>query len=312
MMKKLIIDCDPGIDDAIALSLGLLAPELEVLAVTSVEGSCSSEQVTRNIQAVVEYLDPPRIPRIGSAMPSAISRPSNLAGFHGPDGLGGCSPEVSRLHQEHPSDKVICDLVRSAPEQVTILALGPLSNLARAFRRDPELPNLIGRVVIMGGSVTGVGNVTPCAEFNVHFDPESARDVFQSPTTKTLIPLEVTSRPMFTVDVLQHVPPRTLRLGEFLQRLLSFSVRTHRQFLGLEGIYLHAAVAMMAVLHPELFEATEMHGDVECRGELTLGATVFDRRPMPHTRPNMEVVRHVNEEAVRESILRALRRTGQR
>ncbi len=312
MARKIIIDCDPGIDDAIALCIALLEPDFDVLAVTATEGNATAEQTTRNVQAIVENLDPPRFPRVGSATPNSAQRPANLLRFHGPDGLGGCGPEGCALHHAHPSDKLICDIIRSAPEQVTVISLGPMTNLARAFRRDPEIRALIGRLIIMAGTVNGVGNVTPAAEFNVHFDPDSAREVFQSPTTKTLIPLDVTRRLVFSVDLMNHIPPRTTRLGEFLHRMLAYTFRAHRQALGIEGIQIHDAVAMIAAIQPELIVTQEMAADVETRGELTLGSTVFDRRPFTRVRPNMEVAVDINEQAAMESVLRALRRTGQR
>ena len=312
MAKKVIIDCDPGIDDAVALCVALLEPELEVLAVTATEGNAAGDQSTRNVQYVIESLDPPRFPRIGTAMEGASGHVENLTRFYGADGLAGCGPQGLMLHQEHPSDKLICDIVRSAPAEVTVITLGPLTNLARAFRRDPELPQLIGGLVIMAGSVDGVGNVTPAAEFNVHYDPESARDVLSSPTTKTLVPLNMTRRIVFNFDMINHLPPKATRIGDLLHRMLAYNFRTHRQVLGLEGIHLHDVIATMIAIHPEWAETQEMSGDVETRGELTLGATVFDRRGNRRTRSNMEVVTDMNDAAIHDAILRAVRRVGQR
>jgi len=125
----------------------------------------------------------------------------------------------SELHQPHRSDKLICDEVRATPDEVTILALGPLTNIAAAFRRDPELPSLVDRIIMTGGTVTAPGNVTPAAEFNVFCDPISARAVFRSPTTKTLIPLDVTRQVSLTLDLLDQLPPETANAGRFLVRL---------------------------------------------------------------------------------------------
>lgn len=308
MMRKVVIDCDPGVDDAFALCLALFAPQLEVLGVTAVEGNAPAEQITQNVQSVVGLLDPPRFPRFGHASPLLPGPPTSSLRFYGRDGLAGFAAEGTALHHEHPSEKLLCDIVRAAPSQVTIITLGPLTNLARALRREPQLATLIDRIVIMGGAVDGVGNVTPSAEFNLHYDPESAREVFQSRTTKTLIPLDVTRRIAFSIDLVNLLPPTGTRLGDFLHQILAASFRAHRQYCGLETIFLHDVVAVMAVIYPELFTTQELWGDVETRGELTLGATVFDRRSFARSLPNMEVAVDVNVEEFHKRLLMDLPR----
>ncbi|MCA9186481.1 MAG: nucleoside hydrolase [Pirellulaceae bacterium] len=310
MARKVIIDCDPGIDDAVALCLALFDPRLEVLAVTATEGNASADQTTRNVQAVIEQLDPPRYPRLGVASPIEIPPPTFAWKLHGNDGLADIGYRVSELHHQHLSEKVICDVVRSSPDQVTIIALGPLTNLARALRRDPELATMIGQIIMMGGTVDGIGNVTPTAEFNIYYDPESARTVFQSATTKTLVPLDVTRKVTLFLDFVDQLPEETSRAGKFLRDILTYSFRVHRQNFGMEGIQLHDVVAIMLALHPELFETEPMAGDVETQGELTKGATVFDRRPRPEWQQNMEVATLVDVPAVIDGMIRGLRLAG--
>jgi len=306
MARKVIIDCDPGIDDAVALCLALFDPRVEVVAVTATEGTVPADQASRNVQTIIDQLDPPRLPRIGVATPP--ENPPDLDGrfLHGDDGLGNSGLAVSQLHHQHPSEKMICDEVRSAPEQVTIVALGPLTNIARAFQRDPDLPTLVGRIVMMGGCSVGRGDVTPAAQFNTHYDPQSARAVFRSPTTKTLIPLDVTREVSLSLDVMSELPDELTRAGSFLHKILRFFFRAHHQRLGQESIHLNDAVAMLAVLQPELFETREMAGDVECRGELTSGATIFDLRDKPEWRPNMEVATSIDAAAATDCLVRGL------
>lgn len=310
MARKVLIDCDPGIDDAVALCLALFDPQLEVVAITSVEGNVDAHQSSRNVQAVVEQLDPPRYPRFGSASPLPTAPAIDARMLHGDDGLANWGVEVSELHHQHPAEKVICDVVRGDPSDVTIVALGPLSNIARALRRDADLESLIGRLIIMGGSVDCIGNVTPAAEFNVFYDPEAARTVFHSHTTKTLIPLDVTNQVAFSWDIMGELPPATTRAGVLLHRIIPFTFRTHRQRLGMESVPLHDAVAILAAIHPELFETSELWGDVETQGDVAKGATVFDRRTKPDRRPNMEVARSVDVNGATDSILRGLDRAG--
>lgn len=310
MTRKVLIDCDPGIDDAVALCVALFDSRLDVLAVTATEGNVNADQSTRNVQAVVDQIDPPRYPRFGKSSALAIGPPIDVPTMHGADGLGNCRFEVSMLHHEHLSEKVICDTVRAHPEEVTILAMGPLTNIARALARDPDLASLIGRIVFVGGSVASGGNVTGAAEFNVYYDPEAARKVFHSRTTKTIVPLDVTRQVLFSIDFLEKLPSSQTRVGAFLHKIIPFAFRAHHQHLGLEAIYLHDAVAVMAALHPELFTTEDMCGDVETTGSITTGATVFDRRRCAHEMPNMEVAMQVDSVAVADGILRGLEHAG--
>jgi purine nucleosidase len=218
MVRKVIIDCDPGIDDAVALCLALFDPRLEVVAVTAAEGNVSARQASLNVQAVIEQIDPPRYPRIGVATAGDNSPAIDGYHLHGADGLGNAGFAVSELHRQHPAEKIICDEVRAAPNEVTIVTLGPLTNIARAFQRDAELPHLINRIVIMGGSLNGIGDVTAAAEFNMYFDPASAGAVFRSPTTKTLMPLDVARQVSLTLGILEELPSEERRVGASCER----------------------------------------------------------------------------------------------
>ncbi len=310
MPKKVILDVDPGIDDALALCMALFDPQLEVVAVTAVGGNVPPQVATRNVQAIVEQLDPPRLPRIGAASSPEHGLPVDSRYRCGVDGLGDAGLEVAELRTPHPSEKIICDEVRASPESVTIVALGPLTNIARAFQRDPDLPSLVGRIVMAGGAVAGPGNITPAAEFNVFCDPESARTVFRSKTTKTLIPLDVSNRLVLGFDFLGQVPEETTRVGRLVRKILLPAFRAYRQESGLEGIHVHDSVTMTAVTNPELFVTQEMAGDVEVRGELTIGATVFDRRRVPAWRHNMEVAVEMDVHKVAQQIIRSLSHAG--
>lgn len=310
MPRKVIIDCDPGIDDAVALCLALFDTRLDVLAVTATGGNVPTEQASRNVQLIVEQLDPSRLPRIGVPNPSNNMPAADARHLNGNDGLGNSNFRVSALHHAHLSEKLIIDTVRAAPDEVTIIALGPLTNIAAAFQRDRELPSLVDRIIIRGGSVNGVGNITPAAEFNIYCDPASARTVFRSATTKTLIPLDVTNQVTFTLDLVGQLPSDFTRAGAFLHRVLPFYFRAFRQH-GLESARLHDAVGLVAALHPELFETAEIAGDVETSGELTAGTTVFDRRDSPDWRSNMEVAVGVDTAAIIDCLLRGLNNAGQ-
>lgn len=310
MARKVIIDCDPGIDDAVALCLALFDPRLDVQAVTAAEGHISAERANLNVQTLIEQLDPPRYPRLGAASPDENAPRVDMRRLQGEDGLGNLDSAVSQLHHQHPSEKVICDEIRAAPEQLTIICLGPLTNLIRAFQRDPALATLVNHVIIAGGASNGIGNITPAAEFNMFYDPLSAQAAFKAPATKTLIPLEVVRQVAFTLDFTDQLPSETTRAGRLLRHILTFAFRAYRQHLGLESLLLQGAVGVAAALHPELFETEELAGDVETTGTLTRGATIFDRRSNRQWRPNMAVATAVDAVAVKDCILRGLAEAG--
>ncbi len=310
MPKKVILDLDPGIDDALALCMALFDPGLDVIAVTAVAGNVSPQVATRNVQALIEQLDPPKWPRLGVASYADNGLPVDGRHLHGIDGLGGVRLDVAELRTRHPSEKIICDEVRANPEEVTIVALGPLTNIARAFQRDPELPSLVGRLAISGGAVAVPGNITPAAEFNFYCDPESARAVVRSLCTKTLVPLDVTNRVVLSYDFLNQLPSETTKVGALLHQILPPAFRAYRQQFGLEGIHVHDSVTLMAVAHPELFTTREMAGDVETRGDLTMGATVFDRRRVPAWRYNLEVAMEMQKDDVIRELIAGLVNSG--
>ncbi len=310
MTNKVIIDCDPGIDDAVALCMALFDPRLEVLGVTAVEGNVSAQQASLNVQTIIDQLDPPRYPRLGAATPLETAPALDVRHLHGDNGLANIDFAVSQLHHQHPSEKILYDALRSAPEQVTLICLGPLTNLARVFQRDPNLALLVNKLVISGGSAQCVGNVTPVAEFNMFYDPAAARAVFRSPTTKWLVPLEVIQQVAFTLDLVERLPSVSTRAGRLLRRLVPFSFRAYRQHLGQESMFLQDAVTLVAALHPELFVFREMEGDVEIIGELTRGVTVFDRRQHSLTRSTTAVATEVDAAGVSDCILRGLTEAG--
>lgn len=306
MPRKIIIDCDPGIDDAFTLALALFDPRLEIVAITAVEGNVPAEQATRNVQTCIEQLDPPRYPRVGAASPSDSGSPNDARHVHGADGLGNADFAVASLVRQHPSEKIICEEIRQAPGEVSILCLGPLTNVARAFAREPSIIADLDRLVIMGGSVNGVGNVTPCAEFNIHSDPHSAKKVFRSATAKTIVPLDATRSVCFGYDFLQKLPSASSRAGALLQKILPHLFRVYRQQVGLEHACIHDVIALIQFLHPELFELKEYEADVETEGQITTGMTIFDRRPNPSTHSNTEVAVSCNVDGVMEAILKSL------
>ena len=311
MPRKVILDIDPGIDDAVALAMALFDPRLEVLAVTATGGNVPAEQATANLQSLVGILDPPRLPRLGVA-PTDIVPPEKPFTMHGVDGLGGIDLPRAQLHGGHASEKVIWETLQAHPREITFVALGPLTNLSRVLTRDPSIAELIGEVVISGGTTSGHGNVTPVVDFNFYCDPRAARHVVREPMAKTLVPLEATAQVTFGFDLLEQLPDEASRAGMILRRMLPHTFRAHRQLLGSEGISLHDVVALVAVTNPELFERTTVAADVETGGEITAGMLVIDRRNVRQWRPNLDLLVNCDTVAVKDCILRGLATAGAR
>jgi len=312
MPRKVIIDCDPGVDDAMTLCAALFDPRLEVLAVTAVAGNCSAEISTRNVQTIVDELDPPLRPRVGVATEPDDGLPVRGRFRNGADLLNDLSTFASLLHNRHPSEKVICDVVRMhEPGAVTLLTLGPLTNLARAFSRDPELSSMIGHIVMVGGSTQAKGNVTPTAEYNIYCDPSAARQVFRSLSTKTLVPLDVTNRISLSLDMADQMPDTKTKVGEIIRHILPKAFRGYRQEYGCERIHIHDFVGYLALVRPDLFTTEQMAGDVETSGDLTQGMTVFDRRDMGWGK-NMDVCLELDKETLLKEVLTTLNQAAEK
>lgn len=308
MARKIIIDCDPGIDDAVAIALALFDPRLDVVAITACAGTVDAEQSTQNLRTIVERLDPPMMPRMGSALdPELGAAVTNGTLLHGKDGLGNSNWTALERQHSMPSDKLIADRLRANPGEITVVCTGPLTGFAKALKRDPALVPMIDRVVIAGGSVVGVGDVTPVAEFNMHFDPLSAQAVFHSATTKSLIPLELSSQLNFGWEMVEQLPASYTKVGEVLNKIVPYLFRSTRQQLGLESISLQAVLPILMLVEPMLFEWEEMAGDVEINGELTRGATIFDRRVQKQWRNNMEVAVSLDAEAAKDCFYNCLK-----
>ncbi len=310
MPRKIIIDCDLGTDDAVALCMMLFDTRLEILAITAVEGCVTAEQANNNLQAIISELDPAKYPRLGMALPTEDAPAVDTRYLYGEDGLGNSGFESSQLQHALPSDKLIVDCIRANPEQVTILCLGPLTNIARAFQREPMLPGMVDQIIMTGGSTDGSGNISPCAEFNFFFDPQAARSVLKSRTTKTLVPLNLTRQVTFGLGMMDELPSIDTRVGYFLRQALPFTFRAYRQQLGMESIVLNDAIGALALLEPQLFESEPMAGDVEVEGELTRGVFVVDRRPQPEWRPNVTVATSIRLESARQFVIDQLMVAG--
>lgn len=304
MMRKVLIVTDTGIDGAFATVLALFDPQLDVEGLAATAGKVRAEQATSNVQIIVEQVDPPRWPRLGAALP--VDFEIDCTRLHGHGGLGGTSFPCAKLHHQHSSDKLLIDVIRQYPRDVTVICLGPLTALARAFDRDPELPSLVQRIVCVGGSWHEPGTVTPVAEFHMYCDPVAARQVLRCGAPLTLIPLDVTRKLLFAPGDLLELPSPESRACQFLRQMVPYGIRMTSSLYGIEGFHLKDVVGVTAVTIPETLTTKSMAVDIEVRGELTRGMTVIDSRPTSKSTPNVDLAVGINVAAVREYIHRVL------
>jgi purine nucleosidase len=274
MVKKVMIDCDVGVDDALALILAFHSPELDVKAVTGVNGNVSLNQVFENIQKVLSLIRPPVRPFIARGADRPLKGKSVYAhSVHGKDGLGGAKIERKRGEEwweifPGPADELITKMARQYPNKLTLIATGPLTNLALGLQNDSEGMRKLKEVAIMGGAVRTKGNITPHAEFNVFVDPLAAKMVFESGLPITLVPLDVTHQVTLTPRITEdRVKPLQNSFSQFVIEAIGYDLTEHRFLRGTELIYLHDPLAVGVVIDPDLVRKERLSIDVETEQE---------------------------------------------
>lgn len=304
----IIIDCDPGQDDAVAVLLALASPELEVLGITAVHGNVPLTRTAANARALVEFAGRPDIPVFaGSDRP--LRRPGiHEVRIHGPTGLQGFDLPPARrpLEPAHAVDFLIQTLRRR--DDVTLCPIGPLTNIAAAFTWAPEVTKRVRRIVLMGGASKG-GNVTPVAEFNIHADPEAADIVFRSGVPITMVGLDVTQTAL--VDAGHCRAWRAAgRIGQACAGWCDFPERYNPARYGAPGLPLHDPCVIAGLIDPALFAGRDCHVAVETQSSLTLGQTVVDRWGRRGERPNATVIERVDGEGFFSLLTERLARLG--
>ena len=284
MPRKVILIADPGIDTAFAIALALHDPSLDVVGLIPCAGNVSAEQASANVLVLIDQLEPQKWPRTATALPMKYERDGTA--LHGPGGLGGVQFPVTTKHQHPTADKAIIDLVRQDPREVSVICLGPATTLAQAFIRDPELPRLIDRVVIVGGTHREPGNAAPMAEFHFWLDPDSARRVLRSAADPILIPLDVTRKLVLSPTELLELPNPNSRTCQFLRKVVPHGIRASSHLYGIEGFHLKDVLGIAALALPGSISTQPKVVDVETKGELTSGMIIVDERKGSSAMPN--------------------------
>jgi purine nucleosidase len=276
MVKKLLLDCDPGLDDALAILLAHSDPNLELVGITTVGGNVSLDNTTRNARQLREYIGLTDVPIAAGAALPLVRDQETASHVHGETGLGNVLLPEARLPlaDEHAVDLII-RMLGAAPGEIHLVATGPLTNIALALRREPRIAQWAASFVIMGGSFTR-GNATPAAEFNIYADPEAAAEVFAAGWEVVMVGLDLTLQAIATYDVLMSLTELGALGNDLVVPLLTFwKDEDDPEW---TGQAVHDVCAVAYVARPELFTSRRARVEIETRGEFTAGATVVDFR----------------------------------
>ena len=310
-MQRILIDTDPGVDDALAILLAMLSPELHIEAITTVCGNVPVTQGTENLLRILGVLDLEEFPYIAQGEAQPLVKPLVTAvHVHGDDGLGNVSqlrnadgnplypPADANISSTSGVD-LILETVTRYPDELTLVALGPLTNIAKAIREDPEKMQRLQKIVVMGGAFEEYGNVTTTAEFNIFVDPHAAHEVFHFDVPIHILPLDATHQVVLTGErLLAETDQRPDRISQFIRDATQPCMEFYREHVGFWGFHIHDALPIGTLTHPDYFESVPAHVQVETESTLTSGLTVADLRPeRQRSDPNAQVCIKVVAEA---------------
>lgn len=288
MARNIIIDTDPGQDDAVAILLALASPELNVLGITAVAGNVPLALTEKNARIICELAGRPET-LVFAGCDKPMSRPLVTAEHvHGSTGLDGptLAEPTMPLQNQHAVDWIIETLRAAPPASVTLCPLGPLTNIATALQRAPEIIPAIQEIVLMGGGYFEGGNITPAAEFNIYVDPEAADLVFTSGIPLTVMPLDVTHKALTTKPRVDAFRTMGTEVGRMTAEWTDFFERFDKEKYGSDGAPLHDPTVIAYLINPDLFTGRHINVQIETQSELTLGATVADWWRVTDRAPN--------------------------
>ncbi|SDG31230.1 nucleoside hydrolase [Alloyangia pacifica] len=299
MARRIIIDTDPGQDDAVAILLALASPEIELLGLTAVAGNVPLHLTSRNARMVCELAGRTDIPVFAGCDAPLERKLVTAEHVHGKSGLDGPDlPEPTMALQDRHAVDFIIDTLRAEPAgTVTLCPLGPLTNIASAFRRAPDIIDRVQEIVLMGGAYFEVGNYTPAAEFNIYVDPEAAAEVFASGIPLVVMPLDVTHKALVTGPRNEAIRALGTPVGKAVAEMTDFFERFDLEKYGSAGAPLHDPCVTAYLLKPEIFSGRHINVEIETVSELTLGMTVADWWGVSGRAPNATFIGDLDSDA---------------
>jgi len=290
MRRRVILDVDTGVDDALAIMLAVRSPELEVLGITTVSGNVPVARCTANTLLTLEVLDTPNVPVVSGAAAPLAREAFTAAEVHGSDGLGNVTARYPTPLRQATQGAVgfLLEMIRRFPGELTLVATGPLTNVAMAIQQDREAMRSVHGITVMGGAIRVPGNVGPTTEFNFAVDPEAAAIVLGAGLPIRLVPLDVTEQVVLSREAVEE--GRGIgKLQAFIRDMTAATMAFHREHEGFDGMLLHDPLAVGVVADPSLVRAQPMAVAVERRGELTSGMAVADLRRRSRATPTASV-----------------------
>ena len=289
--KRIIIDTDPGVDDALTFLLALASPEIKLEALTTVQGNVTLPKATRNALSVLEMANASHIPVAqGCSLPLVRMPHQSGEAVHGSSGMGksDLSEPGSKIVDSHAIDYLI-ERFHAEPGQISLFAIGPLTNVALAIRKEPRIVHAIKELVIMGGAIRSGGNVSALAEFNIHEDPHAAHIVFHSGIPITLIPLDATYKCLLTSADVERLNRVDSPIARFVRDATADYMAFYKLYEGFDGCALHDPLTLATVIAPELLSLEEHYVDVDISGGVSTGKTFADFMKVTKKPANMKV-----------------------
>jgi purine nucleosidase len=312
MTKRIIVDTDPGIDDALAILLALASPEVQLEALTVAVGNCSTAQGVANALSVLQLAGASHIP-VAAGLERPLIQPVLTAPeTHGATGLGYAQlpPPVQSAVSQHGVDLLI-ERILAAPGEITLVAIAPLTNLALAIRREPAIIPAVKEVIIMGGALQHTGNTTPQAEFNTYVDPHAAHIVFHTSWPMTLVPLDVTYQCVFTPADVARLLAIKSPITQFIADSTRFYMEFHDEYQAIDGCVINDPLALTLVFAPDLVQTRPLYVTVDIASELSLGKTMADFYNTWQKPPNMQVALKVQARRFIELFLSRMEKLAQ-
>lgn len=310
--KKVILDVDTGVDDALGILLGVASDQFDLLGITTVSGNVSLEQATLNTCKILQFLGADAaIPVFRGAAKPLVREEHYEHRVHGRDGLGGAlaDMEVTKRPEAEPASRFILRMLKEHPGEVTLIMTAPLTNLAEVLDACPEAASLAAEVIVMGGVVQGYGNITPTAEYNIYVDPEAAKRVLAAGFKRlTLVGLDVTRKALLSEE---HIAKLTNpAIADYVTKSTADYRQRYFERNGVKACALHDPLAVGVALNPDFVTAREFYVDVETRSELCDGQTVCDFQNRLNRPPNVRVCLEVDAAAFLECFIDSLNRIG--
>lgn len=289
--KRILIDTDPGVDDSMAILFAFCSSEVRVEGLTAVFGNSGSENTTLNTLRLVELAGKSDVP-VARGAEKPLLRPYSGFGWrvHGRNGLGDIDFPLPKGNPDpRRAAQFIVDTVMANPGEITLVPLGPLTNIALAVSLEPRIAEQVKEVVLMGGAANAKGNASPVAEANIHNDPEAAKIVFNAPWDVTMVGLDVTRKTIMTLAYVDALRSVGNRFTDFITQILPYYMAFYRESTGLEGLFVHDSSALAYVIDPNLFETKRMRVEVETNSPTLKGLTAADWRHQGNNEPNVNV-----------------------